>query len=42
MDCSGKATAVLIVPDDKSQPIEFRMDTNKDEPTRMERYQPKS
>jgi S1-C subfamily serine protease len=30
MDCSGKATAVLIVPDDKSKPIEFRMDTNKD------------
>ena len=30
MDCSGKANAALIVPDDKSKPIEFRMDTNKD------------
>lgn len=30
MDCSGKATAALIVPDDKSKPIEFRLDTNKD------------
>ena len=30
MDCSGKATGALIVPDDKSKPIEFRMDTNKD------------
>ncbi len=30
LDCSGKETAALIVPDDKSKPIEFRMDTNKD------------
>ena len=30
MDCSGKVNAALIVPDDKSKPIEFRMDTNKD------------
>jgi len=30
MDCSGKATGALIVPDDKSKPIEFRVDTNKD------------
>jgi len=30
MDCGGKATAALVVPDDKSKPIEFRMDTNKD------------
>lgn len=30
MYCSGKVTAALIVPDDKSKPIEFRLDTNKD------------
>ena len=30
MDCSGKVNAVLIVPDDTSKPIEFRLDTNKD------------
>jgi S1-C subfamily serine protease len=30
MDCSGKVDAALIVPDDKSKPIEFRVDTNKD------------
>jgi S1-C subfamily serine protease len=30
MDCSGKANAVLIIPDDTSQPVEFRMDTNTD------------
>jgi S1-C subfamily serine protease len=29
-DCSGKADAALIVPDDKSKPIELRMDANKD------------
>lgn len=30
MDCSGKVNAVLVVPDDKSQPVEFLLDTNKD------------
>jgi S1-C subfamily serine protease len=30
MECSGKVDAALIVPDDKSKPIEFRLDTNKD------------
>lgn len=30
MDCSGEVNAALIVPDDKSQPIELRMDTNRD------------
>ena len=30
MDCSGKVDAALIVPDDESKPIEFRLDTNKD------------
>lgn len=30
MDCSGKVNAALIVPDDKSLPVEFRLDTNKD------------
>lgn len=30
MDCSGKVNAALIVPDDKSLPIEFSMDLNKD------------
>ena len=30
MDCSGKVNAALIVPDDKSKPVEFLMDTNKD------------
>jgi len=29
-DCSGKVNAVLIIPDDKSLPIEFHMDLNKD------------
>ena len=30
MDCSGKVNAVLVVPDDTSKSIEFRLDTNKD------------
>lgn len=30
MDCKGKANAALIVPDDKSKPVEFRMDLNRD------------
>lgn len=30
MECSGKVDAALIVPDDKSKPVEFRLDTNKD------------
>lgn len=30
MDCSGKVNAALIVPDDKSKPVEFCLDTNKD------------
>ena len=30
MDCSGKVNAALVVPDDKSKAIEFRLDTNKD------------
>ncbi|SEO08046.1 Trypsin-like peptidase domain-containing protein [Rhodospirillales bacterium URHD0017] len=30
MECSGKVDAALIVPDDKSKPIEFRLDTNRD------------
>jgi S1-C subfamily serine protease len=30
MDCSGKVNAALMVPDDTSKPIEFRLDTNKD------------
>ena len=30
MNCSGKVNAALIVPDDKSKPIEFRLDTNND------------
>lgn len=30
MDCSGKVNATLHVPDDKSQPISYRMDTNGD------------
>lgn len=30
MDCSGRANAVLYVPDDKSKPIIFRVDTNGD------------
>jgi S1-C subfamily serine protease len=30
MECSGKVDAALVVPDDKSKPIEFRLDTNKD------------
>jgi hypothetical protein len=30
VDCSGKVNASLMVPDDKSQPIEFRIDKNGD------------
>ena len=30
LDCSGRANAMLYVPDDKSQPIVFRIDTNHD------------
>lgn len=30
MTCSGKADAVLIVPDNKTSPVEFQLDTNKD------------
>ena len=30
MDCSGKVNASLYVPDDKTQPIEFRFDKNGD------------
>ncbi len=30
MDCSGRVNASLYVPDDKSQPIEFRFDKNGD------------
>jgi hypothetical protein len=30
MDCSGKVNASLMVPDDKTQPIEFRFDKNGD------------
>ena len=30
MDCSGKVNGALFVPDDKAEPIEFRMDTNND------------
>jgi S1-C subfamily serine protease len=30
MDCSGKVNASLMVPDDKTQPIEFRLDKNGD------------
>jgi len=30
MDCSGKVNTALMVPDDTSKPIEFRLDTNKD------------
>lgn len=29
-DCTGKVDAALIVPDDKSKPIELRLDANKD------------
>lgn len=30
MDCSGKVNASLMIPDDKAQPIEFRLDKNGD------------
>ena len=30
LDCSGRANATLYVPDDKSKPIVFRIDTNHD------------
>lgn len=30
MDCSGKVNASLMIPDDKAQPIEFRLDKNRD------------
>jgi S1-C subfamily serine protease len=30
MDCTGEVNAVLVIPDDKSHAVEFRMDTNMD------------
>ncbi|HZX84453.1 MAG TPA: hypothetical protein VFF19_12875 [Reyranella sp.] len=30
MNCSGKVNAALVVPDDTSKAIEFRLDTNTD------------
>jgi hypothetical protein len=34
LDCSGQANATLYVPDDKTKPIVFRIDTNHDGATR--------